>query len=204
MATVLSNEDYAKLVLLPATFTTRTALKAGLHPRTLYRLRDEGEIIELSRGVFRQVDAPAATWPDLLAVQARAPLSIGCCLTAASVHGLTDDLPGKIQVAVPRGKRPPKISYPPTQVLRFAPTTFDLGLTRVEAAPGEHVRVYGPERTVVDLFRLRHRFGEATANSALRNLLRTRTANPARLLETADELGVFGPITIATDVILAG
>src|SRR5690554_2666873 len=107
MATVLSNEDYAKLVLLPATFTTRTALKAGLHPRTLYRLRDEGEIIELSRGVFRQVDAPAATWPDLLAVQARAPLSIGCCLTAASVHGLTDDLPGKIQVAVPRGTRPP-------------------------------------------------------------------------------------------------
>ncbi len=204
MATVISSDGSAVLASLPATFTTSTALKAGLHPRTLYRLRDEGEVIELSRGVFRQADALAATWPDLLGVQARAPLAIACCLTAASVHGLTDDLPGKVQIAVPRGKRPPQISYPPTQVFRFDAPTFELGLMQVEAAPGENVRVYDPARTVVDLFRLRHRFGEATANIALRNHLRSRAADPARLLSLADKLGVLGPVRTATDVVLAG
>jgi hypothetical protein len=170
VATVVSNRGNEGLASLSATFTTRAALNAGLHPRLLYRLRDEGEIVELSRGVFRRADAPAATWPDLLAVQARSP----------------------------------QISYPPTQVLRFDAPTFELGLTQVEAAPDENVRVYDPARTVVDLFRLRHRFGEATANGALRTHLRTRAADPARLLDIADKLGVFGPVRAATDVVLAG
>lgn len=204
VATVTSSEENAELTSLPATFTTRAALNAGLHPRVLYRLRDEGEIVELSRGVFRRADAPAATWPDLLAVQARTPRAVACCFTAASVHGLTDDLPGKVQIAVPRGTRPPQIKYPPTQVLRFDAPTFELGLSQVEAAPGESVRVYDPARTVVDLFRLRHLFGEATAYRALRNHLRSRAADPARLLAMADELGVFGPVRAATDVVLAG
>jgi len=52
--------------------------------------------------------------------------------------------------------------------LRFDAPTFELGLSQAEAAPGESVRVYDPSRTVVDLFRLRHRFGEAAAYGALR------------------------------------
>ena len=50
---------------LPPTFTTRTALDAGLSYRDLYQMRDNGELIELSRGVFRSVRAPAASFPDL-------------------------------------------------------------------------------------------------------------------------------------------
>lgn len=38
---------------LPPTFTTRTARASGLHPRDLYRMQDEGELLELPRGVFR-------------------------------------------------------------------------------------------------------------------------------------------------------
>ena len=53
---------------LPATFTTATALAAGVHPRVLYGWRDDGEIVELSRGVFRKVDAALASHPDFLAV----------------------------------------------------------------------------------------------------------------------------------------
>ena len=45
---------------LPATFTTATALAAGVHPRVLYGWRDDGEIVELSRGVFQKADAALA------------------------------------------------------------------------------------------------------------------------------------------------
>jgi len=108
-----------------------------------------------------------------------------------------------VQIAVPRGTRTPQIAYPPTQALRFDAPTFELGLSQVEAAPGESVRVYDPSRTVVDLFRLRHRFGEAAAYGALREYLRTRASDPARLLGLADELGVFGPVRAAVDIVLA-
>lgn len=70
---------------------------------------------------------------------------------------LTDEIPSAVQIAVPRASHTPQISFPPTKMLRFEPLTFELGLSQVEAAPGESVRIYDPERTVVDLMRLRHR-----------------------------------------------
>lgn len=155
-ATLLSMVD---LSALPSTFTTAEARASGLHPRDLYASRDSGVIIELSRGVFRHADAPPASYPDLLAVARRVPRAIVCLLSAAAVHDLTDEIPAAVQVAVPGASRPPQISFPPTSVLRFEARTFELGLSSVEAAPGEFVRIYDPPRTVADLMRLRHRFG---------------------------------------------
>jgi len=185
---------------LPATFTTKVARSLGAHPRDLYAWRDAGEIVEMSRGVFRRGDALPASYPDALAVAHRAPRAIVCCLTAAAVHELTDELVGSLQIAVPKGGHVPKIDYPPTVVFRFDPDSFDLGLSAFEAAPGEQVRVYDAARTVVDLMRLRHRFGEPVAHSALYRFLATPGARPALLLDYAQALGVFGPVRAALDI----
>lgn len=152
---------------LPDTFTTATALAAGLRPRTLYALRDSGDVVELSRGVFRRADAPPASEPDLLAVSYRSAVAIVCCRSAAAAHELSDKLPPAVQIAVPTRHRPPRITHPPTEVLRFAADTFEVGLSHLEAAPGESVRIYTPTRTVIDLMRLRYRFGESLALAAL-------------------------------------
>ena len=188
---------------LPQTFTTQTARGFGLHPRDLYRLRDDGDLVELSRGVFRQADAPPPHWPDLLAVAYRAPVAIVCCVSALVVHDLTDEIPSTVQIAVPRPSRPPRVDHPPTEVFRFAEATFELGMVTVEAAPDENIRVYSPERTVVDLMRLRHRLGEPLAFGALRRYLRRGDARPGQLLSFARDLGVFGPVRAALDVVSA-
>jgi predicted transcriptional regulator of viral defense system len=185
---------------LPRTFTTRTARAFGLHPRDLYRLRDDGDLLELSRGVFRKVDAPAPHWPDLLAVAYRAPVAVVCCVSALVVHDLTDEIPVAVQIAVPRSSRAPRIDHPPVEVFRFADATFELGVSAVEAAPGESIRVHGPERTLVDVMRLRHRLGEPLAYGALRRYLRRGDARPGLLLALARDLGVFGPVRAALDV----
>nr|CEL14940.1 hypothetical protein [Kibdelosporangium sp. MJ126-NF4] len=188
---------------LPPTFTTRTALRHGLHPRDLYRLRDLGEVLELSRGVFRRTDAPPASLPDLLAVAHRVPHSIACCVSALVVHDLTDEIPTAVQVAVSRAQHVPRIQYPPTDVFRFAAATFELGLSSIEAAPGEQVRVYTAERTVVDIMRFRRRFGEPMAFAALRRYLRRGRARPGEVLTLARALGVHGPVRAAIDVMRA-
>jgi predicted transcriptional regulator of viral defense system len=189
---------------LPNTFTARTARSVGVHPRDLYAWRDDGRIVELSRGVFRRADAPEASYPDFLAVAHRSPQAIVCCVSAAAVHDLTDELPVAVQVAVPARSRAPRIDYPPTTAFRFDDDTFELGLSRIEAAPGETVRIYDPARTAVDLMRLRHRLGEALAHAALHRYLRHRGAKPALLLEYADALGVYGPLRSALDIASAG
>jgi predicted transcriptional regulator of viral defense system len=189
---------------LPPTFTTATARDAGLHPRVLYAARDAGLILELSHGVFRRADAAPASFPDLLAVAYRNSTAIACLVSAAAAHDLTDEIPAAVQIAVPRTSRPPQISFPPTTVFRFEPSTFELGLTSLEAAPSEYVRIYDPARTVVDLMRLRHRVGEPTALAALHRYLRRRDSRPAELLELAAALRVHGPVLHALDVASAG
>lgn len=188
---------------LPNTFTTATALARGVHPRVLYTLRDSGHVVELSRGVFRRADAPLASEPDLLAVAYRSPVAIVCCRSAAAVHELSDEFPPAVQIAVPTGRRPPRIAYPPTEVFRFAAKTFEVELSCLEAAPGEWIRIYTPARTVIDLMRLRHRFGESLALAALHRYLRRRDAAPAELLRLASMFNVAGPVRRALDVATA-
>lgn len=189
---------------LPSTFTTATARGLGVHSRDLYAWRDEGQIVELSRGVFRRADAPAASYPDFLAVAHRVPRAVVCCVSAATVYDLTDELPGAVQIAVPKGSAIPRIEYPPTTPFRFEPRTFELGLSRIEAAPGESVRIYSPTRTVIDLMRLRGRLGELLAYSALQRYLRSRQAKPGLLLDFASKLDVYGPVRRALDIASAG
>lgn len=188
---------------LPATFSTRQARHQGVHPRDLYRWRDEGDILELSRGVFRRADAPEPTYPELLAVHHRTPAAVVCLISAAAVHDLTDEIPRTVQIAVPRGTRAPHITYPPVQVHHFDAATFALDLATIEAAPGEPVPVYSPARTVVDLMRLRHRIGAPLALIALRRYLSSPSSHPGHLLDLARALDVLGPLRSALDVLEA-
>jgi hypothetical protein len=126
-----------------------------------------------------------------------------CCRTAAAIHDLSDEIPPSVQIAVPTRHRPPRITYPRTEVFRFDADRFELGLSRVEAAPGEWVRIYDPARTVIDLMRLRGRFGEPLAHAALQRYLRRRDARPPELLAMAAQLDVHGPVRRALDVAMA-
>lgn len=89
------------------------------------------------------------------------------------------------------------------EVFAWNAATFDLGLTTVEAAPGERVRVYNPTRTVVDLMRLRARIGEPVAHIALQRYLARRDARVGELVDLAQSLDVAGPVRSAVDVLTA-
>lgn len=106
------------------TFRARDARAAGLHWRDLYALRDAGEVIELSRGLFRFADAEGVTGIDLLTVSRRAPDGMICLVSALAHWDLTDEIPAAVDLAVPRGSSRPAINYPPTRVHLFDPRTF--------------------------------------------------------------------------------
>ena len=188
---------------VPATFTTAQARLAGVHFRDLYAARDSGLLMELSRGLFRKSEAPTPTYPDLLAISRRAPRAVVCLLSAAAVHELTDELPEAVQLAVPRGTWAPTITFPPVEVFVWDRAHFELGISQVEAAPGEPVRVYSPTRTVVDLMRLRLRIGEAPAHIALRRYLARPGARVSELMEFSAALGVLGPVRTLVEALIA-
>ena len=63
---------------------TSKALRLGIHPRTLYALRDAGEIEQVGRGLYRLSTAPALSSPDLVPIAIRIPRTVVCLISASS------------------------------------------------------------------------------------------------------------------------
>jgi len=162
----------------------------GARWEDLYRLRDEGALIELSRGIFRVEDMPATAHVDLVAVCRRVPDGMICLNSAASFWDLTDEMPDLVHVAVARGRHRPRIAYPSTRVHVFAADTFALGRVHQPADGAESIAISSRERTVVDLLRLRARVGRDVALTALRAYLRRQDAKPGEMLALARQLRI--------------
>jgi predicted transcriptional regulator of viral defense system len=57
---------------------TGEALDQGIHPRTLYAMRDTGILERLDRGLYRLTDLPPLSDPDLVTVANRIPKGVIC------------------------------------------------------------------------------------------------------------------------------
>ncbi|HKT00686.1 MAG TPA: type IV toxin-antitoxin system AbiEi family antitoxin domain-containing protein, partial [Rugosimonospora sp.] len=128
---------------LPAAFTHGQARQAGVTDRTLYRLRDTGEIERIGHGLFRRTDLDAAADVDLLEIALRVPRATLCLTSALARHGLTDEIPASIDIALPRGAHRPVTSAPVTWHW-FDPTSFDLDRGEMPLGEGTTIGLYGP------------------------------------------------------------
>ena len=150
------------------TLRTGEALGAGIHPATLYQLAADGQLVRLTRGLYRLASAEEFSNPDLVVVAAKAPSSVVCLVSALAFHELTTQVPPAVQMAVPRGKYAAlRLKSPPVQVFRFDPATFDAGI-ETHAIDGADIRIYSVARTLVDCFKFRNRIGLDVAVEALR------------------------------------
>lgn len=181
-------------------FRSKDAVTAGVSWRDLYALRDRGEILELSRGLYQLADTAGTSNVDFVAVCGRAPRGMTCLNSALAYWDLSDEIPAQVHLAVPSGSHRPVIDYPPTQVHVFHAGTFGLGRLEVTAEAGERFWVSDRERTVVDAFRLRHLLGEDLAFAALRNYLQSRP-RLARLAEVARPLRAWGALSAALRIL---
>lgn len=189
------------LATLPAAFSYTDARRSGLSERRLRALRASGELQELSRGLYLRSDAPLID-TDLLQIAARSPEATLCLRSALARHELIDDIPSRIDIALPRGRRTPSINAP-ARWHHFDPRTFDLGRDTFALAPGLTIGVFNAQRCVIDAFRLRHQEGPELAIDALKAWLRRRDSKPAALLKLAGSFPQAEPaLRHALDILL--
>jgi len=184
-----------------AAFTYTQALAAGISAERLYAYRSQGLIDQVARGLYRWADAPEID-QDLLEITLRAPRGTLCLVTALARHGLTDIIPPRIDIALPRGSRIPALRET-IDVHVFARETFDLGRKELAVDAKLSVGIYSPERTLVDVIRLRHREGSEVAWEALRRWLSQKGSKPATLLAMARHFhGAEKAVRDALEIIL--
>ncbi len=164
---------------LGGTARTSEILAAEVHPRALYAARDAGALVEVTRGVFRLADLPL-TEPDLVAVATRMPRAVLCLVTALHLHGLTQEIPRAVHVALPRGVHPARLGHPPLEVYHFSAVSYAAGVEEREI-DGVPVRVTTPAKSVADAFKFRSRVGQETAVDALKQALAARATTPAEI-----------------------
>ena len=148
------------------TLRTGEAIKAGIHPRTLYAMRDTGELEQLARGVYRLAELPPLSNPDLATVSKRVPQGVVCLISALSFHELTTQIPHVVHLALPRNRWEPKLEYPPIQVYRFSADTYKAGV-EIHSIEGVDVHIFDAEKTLADCFKYRNKIGLDVALEAL-------------------------------------
>lgn len=175
----------------------------GLTRHGLDRLIESGEFERIAPGLFLRsglTDDTTAAW---IAVAAKRPDATLCLLTALSLHELTDEIPSRSDIAIPRGAQPVTVHHAPIVWHRFDADTFSIGRTEHALPDGSSIGLYSAERTLIDLFRLRHVWGSDLALGALKQWLRGRGNSPSSLLTMAEDFPKARPaIQHALEVLL--
>ncbi len=149
------------------TLRTSQALRLGIHPRTLYALREKGEIERVGRGLYRLASASPLSNPDWTTIMSRLPRAVMCLISALAHHGLTTQIPHETDIALPSHSQIPKIDGIPVRVFWFSEPSFSAGVETINI-DGSPVRVYSAEKTIADCFKYRNKIGVDVAVEGLR------------------------------------
>ena len=163
---------------------TREALTLGIHRRTLYGLRDAGEIVAVTHGLYRIAEMEIPAQVNMVDIAKKVPKGVICLLSALSFHGLTTQMPHQIWIAIDRKARKPKIDYPPLRVFHFSGASFAQGI-ETHSIMEQKVQIYSSAKTVIDCFRWKNEVGLDVAIEAAKDYLNRRDSSPSKLMTYA-------------------
>lgn len=179
-----------------------TAADLGVTPEALSRAEKSGVVVRVAPGVYLGAGHQRGRLTQGAAWTLRHPNAVVGLLTAAVFHDLTDAFPRGTWMLVPIGGSVPRSAANPLQVVQVAPWSIDpaddadLGIVTVHLH-GVSVRMTGPARTVVDIWRFPRRVSVEHALTALRRYSKVddfQVPDLARLARRFGAWGSMGPV----------
>ena len=164
--------------------------EAGITATTVGRMERAGGVVRLARGLYQLPNAALDAQQSLAEAARLVPKGVICLASALAFHGLTDQMPPKVWIAIGRKDWRPRLTYPPIRIARFSDELLHRSVERKKIA-GTSVPVFGVAKTVADLFRYRRTVGDALAIEGLRQALRQRLATPAAIAREAEAAGAW-------------
>lgn len=161
----------------------------GVSGTAISRAVEEGKIVRIGRGLYQLADAQADLHASLAEVAKRTPKAVICLTSALAFHGLTDQLPRKVWIAIGAKDWEPNFSYPRIRAVRFREPYYSEGVERHEIS-GVVVQVYSVTKSIADAFRNPKLVERAVAIEALKAALAQRKARPGAIAAAANAYGV--------------
>lgn len=163
---------------------TSEVIKLGIHPRTLYQLRDEGIVEHLAKGVYRLLEMPDFPEPDLVLVSKKIPQGIICLISALAYHEITTQIPHFVYVAIPTKSRQSNLEYPPIRYFHYSEKVYLAGV-ETTLIGGYPVKIYDIEKTLADCLKFRNKIGMDVVIEALKMYWRRKESKIDKLYKYA-------------------
>lgn len=204
----MSESEHPAISVLRELFGSRPfrvgeAAEAGVSRGTLHRLRQGGALAAPGRGVLQLPEAGMGLLSGLAVLSAQVPSGTICLNSSLAYWELSDEIPARVHIAVPRGAHRPAIKQPPVKVHVFDAGTFTLERRQVQSDADEPFWIYTAERSIVDAMRMSRWVGRDLALHALRRYMRRPGASPALLAELARALGGSSQLQPALEALLS-
>ena len=163
---------------------TRDILDAGIAPKTLYKLRDQGHIYALARGLYRINEEITNAHSSYVELAQKIPKAVFCLISALHFHEIGTQLPYDHWISLPQSVKEPKIDEYDIQYIHPNKELYQLEVEEHKVS-GAIIRVYSPTKTVVDCFKHRNKVGIDIAIEALREAIQLKKTSRKRLIELA-------------------
>jgi predicted transcriptional regulator of viral defense system len=167
--------------------------RAGITATTVSRLEREGLVTKLGRGLYQLAGATPEGNQSLAEAAKRVPKGVICLFSALAFHGITDQTPHRVWIAIGPKAWKPQIDCSPLRIVRFADKFLH---DNVEAhdIEGVAVPIFGVAKTIADVFRHRRSVGTDVAIHALKDALRQRKTTPSEISNCAMQSGVWSTL----------
>ncbi|MBB3148116.1 putative transcriptional regulator of viral defense system [Phyllobacterium trifolii] len=146
---------------------------AGVPRVYLQRLRDEGVLQQVGRGLYKLANAKVASATSLAEAARIQPKGVIGLLSALQFHNLTTQTPHAVWMLLgPKDWAPtnPSVSL---KIVRASGEALRAGI-ETHQVDGVHVPITSPAKTVADCFKHRNKIGLDVAIEALRDLIKSR------------------------------
>jgi predicted transcriptional regulator of viral defense system len=156
----------------------------GISRSNIRRLVESGEVLRISRGLYRLPGTAVSENISLAEVSKLAPRGVFCLFTALVFHKFTVQVAPHVCIALEGTAWKPKIPMVKIRVYRFSGEVFKSGIEE-HTVDGVKIRVYSAAKTVADCFKMRNKTGLDVALEALREALRTKKASSEEIHKMA-------------------
>lgn len=163
---------------------------AGISPETLARAVRDGELTRLSRGLYQAAHTQLDEGQSLAEAAKKVPRGVIAMTSALAFHGLTDQLPRKVWIAIGPNDWAPVAAYPPLRIVRFSPAYLHQGVEHHRIG-GVDVPIYSVAKTLADMFRNSKLVDRAIAIEGLRAALDQRKVSPSAIAQAAQDGGAW-------------
>ena len=159
-------------------------LRAGFHPDAIKKLEKNRIINRIACGLYGIKDMIYDSNDDLINVSKQVPKGVICLISALAYHEATVEIPGHIDVAIPKNSRANKIEYPPVKFYRISEKAWSSGI-EIHEKQGNKIKIYSLAKTIADCFKFRNRIGMDVAVAALKTGILEKKVNPSEVMKYA-------------------